>query len=205
MTLTDKDIIDFMIASLISLLTISWCFLVFAWFKPEKAAYFAAMFSQTKSMRQKLRPVETAISAERIIYKNHIVYGLVIVALSLYILFNLNKGLEAQLMVDFIDNKKFVVITEIVSEALVLVMWIGSAFSLLIGTILVARPGLLKKLEAKSNYWFSTRNAMKGLEKEHTKLDSYFAKNTKKMVLPLLVACTVLIGVLLYTATIIRI
>ncbi len=200
MSLADKDIIDLMITSLVSLLTIGWCFLVFAWFKPEKAVFFAAMLGQTKSMRQKLKPVEKAISTERIIYKYNIATGLVISVLSLYIIYNLNNGLDVQLVVGSISNKSLIVMTEIIFEALVLVMWIASVVSLCIGILFVTRPGLLKRLEAKSNYWVSTRNLTKGLEKNHTQLDSYFEKNTKIVVLPLLIACTVLIGMLLYTA-----
>ncbi len=204
MPFSDQDMINFILISLLSLLSLSWLFLLFAFISPQKAIYIAGMFSNSHSLEKELEPLEKPIYTERFIYRHHRLFGSVFVLFSLYILWQLSTAIDVQTLVELFKEYRDQVIAEILLKTLQLVLWIGSLFSLIVGVIVLIRPSLLKKMEAKSNYWISTQTLESKLNKENKAIDKYFQQKTHKIVIPLLTVCTLLIFFLGYIATTLR-
>lgn len=116
-----------------------------------------------------------SITIERPFYRYHIATGLMLIAASAFVLyevvFNLNSGvLERALKVDSSVVNLWI---GILIDAAIGWIYISGAVALIIGIIVTIRPSYLKGIEQRLNYWVETEEIGHSLDKKHELLDEW--------------------------------
>lgn len=102
------------------------------------------------------RPLDEQIRLERLFYRYHYVTGLLVVVGAIYSLIMLTRLFD---LMNFLDAGKAgfdLTVGELVSDGLLVCLYVGNILALLLGLIVIARPSLLKGLEHWSNTWMET-------------------------------------------------
>lgn len=170
--------------------------------QPTSALRFIQSMNMWYSPRRSMKPLEVPRFQERAFYRHHKIWGVLLLAgagYSLYyFLFDYD---QARLVHDFSRyfNKH---IADWLLEAISLFLLLGNVFVMLIGIIILLRPGLLKSFEAQCNRWISTRKVYKFLDIEHNGADSMLTRNPKVLgVLIILASLYVLVNFTLLVVT----
>ena len=171
---TESLVIEVALLVLIVGLVIGLLVGLLALISPARAVVLTDVLSRRHSMRQSTRMLEVPISTERFFYRHHRVFGTIIVLGAAIILWYLGARFDAELLARSLAGSSQRIAAEILVETFQLVMWIGAGFSLLVGVVVFLRPSLLKGFEARANEWVSTRQASRGLTKDHPGLDRLF-------------------------------
>lgn len=138
---------------------------------PRLVARLQAVLDQRYSARRALKPLEIPRSAERVFYRHHRWWG-VAIALGALIYFG----------VYFFDYDHAAAITALsrylhpeiagwVADSGAALLTIGNAIALVVGLAVLFRPSLLKHLETGANRWFSSRQALRPMDAEHSAPD----------------------------------
>jgi len=100
-----------------------------------------------------MRLLDTPRSVERIFYRHHRLYGILIIVGSLWSLISLLRmaGQRQKLMglVDFMHSA----VAEIAIDTTFVVLVLGSSFAFAVGLVVLLRPSLLKRIELTANRW----------------------------------------------------
>jgi len=101
---------------------------------------------------------------ERLFYRHHLIMGILIIAGSLYSLWFI-WNLSGRGLVDLLPSFSNPVLLDILQAALVYLLLFGNLFALVIGIVVVFRPSLLKGVEAWSNRWVDSENALHSMDR----------------------------------------
>ncbi len=117
------------------------------------------------STRQAAEWLESPRPIERLFYRRHRPFGLLLMASAAFALGYL--GFNYQRSVDTLAA--FVLPwagfgSNVIAGVLTSILLVGNAGVLVISAFVVVRPSLLKRVEAASNRWVSTREAFNGLD-----------------------------------------
>lgn len=148
---------------------------------PAKAVALTGALNRRYSLRRTTRPIERPIATERFIYRHHRVFGGLIGVLALLILLYMAFRFDAALVTAALSSGAERVVVGILVETLELLLWAGCLFAGAVGVIVILRPSLLKRFEARANHWLSTRRAMRGLDEEVLDTEGLFAAHPRLM------------------------
>ena len=152
------------------------------------------------STRQATQWLEAPWPIERLFYRHHRTCGLLLTLGSAFALYYLMFQYDAAQVVASLALPWYRPTVEIVADTLLGFLIAGNIFVLGIGLIVFIRPSLLKRVEATSNQWISTRRFFKKLDNQ-SDLPDRFAVRQPRLLGALLIAgalyATLQLGLLL--------
>ncbi len=138
------------------------CWLLVA---PLSFARFSRVLNRWLSTRRAAQWLETPRPIERFFYRRHRVFGLLLVAGAAFALYYLLFSYETVEMLAAFVLPWAGPEGDVIAATVTGFLLFGNAMILLIGGIVLVRPSLLKGVEATSNRWVSTGNALEALDR----------------------------------------
>ena len=147
-------------------------------FSPRLTKSLGNFFNRSISFEPKINILDKDIPTEALIYSHHIIFGLCLVAGSIFALifffFDLNVTNFASV---FIVSHKYFLTLEIVFFFFTWVARIGCIFGLFFGAFLLFAPDKMKAIENRVNTWFETRQIFEKLDRTGPELDVLFFRH----------------------------
>jgi hypothetical protein len=147
-------------------------------FSPRLTKTLGSFFNRNITFEPKINILDMDIKTEALIYSHNIVFGLCMVAGSIFALifffFDLDVSNAASV---FIVSPKYFVALEIVFYSFAWIAKVACIFGLVLGAFLLFAPGTLRKVEGKLNTWFETRTIFEKLDRTGPELDVLFFRH----------------------------
>jgi len=124
------------------------------------------------SMRRATRPLDVPRHIDHWFYRHHRVYGGVVVTLAMFLLYFLVFS-DARDAWHRLFGPEYRDIAAMLLHAARIVLWMLSVFALMVGTVVLARPSELKKVEAWANRWLTPRRMTRALHREYAGPDTW--------------------------------
>lgn len=146
--------------------------------KPELLQRLRSTTDRRYSMRRATRPLDVPRNIDRILYRHHKLYGVVVVGLALFLLYFLAFGGQQPFWRELFppDYRE---IAAIVADVARLVLWLFAVFALIIGTVVFVRPSELKNFELRANRWVTARRATYDLDREYGWFDERLGRRPR--------------------------
>jgi len=137
---------------------------------PARLQSLARVLDSWHSLRPALGPLDKPRYTERRIYRHHRLAGALIVAGAGYTLLRL-AGIDTHATLALLPAHWDEGLRALLAANVYWFLLLANLAALGVGLAVYFRPSLLKHLEARSNHWLSTRQAMKPLDTYHTELN----------------------------------
>jgi hypothetical protein len=135
-------------------------------------------FNRSINVEPKINILDKDIKTETLIYGHHIVFGLCLVAGSvfafIFFIFDLDISNFANV---FIVSRKYFVIFEIIFFAFVWIARIACILGIVFGGFLLFAPDKMRNLDQKVNIWFETRGIFAKLDQTGPELDVFLFRH----------------------------
>ena len=135
-------------------------------------------FNRNINIEPKINILDKDIKTETLIYGHHVVFGLCMVAGSLFafifFFFDMNIANFANV---FLVSGKYFVIFEIVFYAFAWVAKISCILGIVFGSFLLLAPDKMRKVDQKVNIWFETRGIFAKLDQTGPELDVFLFRH----------------------------
>ncbi len=138
---------------------------------PARASQLRAKADSTLSLRRALRVAEVPRRSERLIYRHHRVFGLLLMLAAVFFLYRFVVAFDTAEFVRLVSGEGRPVVAEMLVQALLVFFVISHLAILVLGLIVYLRPSLLKPVEQWANRWISSRRAMRAMEYSHHPVD----------------------------------
>ena len=135
-------------------------------------------FNRNINVEPKINILDKDIKTETLIYGHHVVFGLCMVAGSLFafIFFFFDMNIENFANV-FLVSGKYFVIFEIVFYAFTWIAKIACILGIVFGGFLLFAPDKMRKIDQKVNIWFETRGIFEKLDQTGPELDVFLFRH----------------------------
>ena len=135
-------------------------------------------FNRNISFEPKINILDKDIKTEPLIYGHHIIFGLCMIAGSLFafIFFAFDLDISNFASV-FIVSRKYFVIFEIIFNTFVWVARFACLLGIVFGGFLLFAPDKMRKLDKKVNIWFETRGVFAKLDQSGPELDVFLFRH----------------------------
>lgn len=163
--------------------------------RPQLLTRLRAATDRRYSLRRATRPLDIPRNADHLFYRHHRLYGAVVVALALFLLHFLVFG-ERQPFWRELFPTDYRDIAVVLADVARLVLWIFSVFALMIGTLVFARPSVLKRFERRANRWLTPRRVTYDLDREYRWLDEHLGRRPRLWGSVTLIASLICLGAL---------
>lgn len=150
---------------------------------PDLYIVISQRLNKWVSTRRSLRPMEIPRNHERLIYRHHRLFGLLVTIGAVYTL--------SYFVLDYNQQQIFAALQQQLQvqpqvlgwalDAASLILVITNLLVLVIGIIVFIRPSLLKNFETWSNKWVSTRHASRVLDQQYAGLDKFTLQHPRLM------------------------
>lgn len=135
-------------------------------------------FNRNVNVEPKLSLLDKDFKTETFIYGHHIIFGLCMVAGSLFALIIFVFDLEMSNVASvFTGSDKYFFVLETVCYAFVWVARIACSLGIVFGGLLLFFPNRLHRIESKMNLWFETRGIFAKLDKNIPEVDALFFRH----------------------------
>jgi len=135
-------------------------------------------FNRNINVEPKINILDKDIKTETLIYGHHVVFGLCMVAGSvfafIFFFFNLDISTFANV---FIVSGKYFVIFEIIFYAFAWIAKIACILGIVFGGFLLFAPDKMRNLDQKVNIWFETRGIFAKLDQTGPELDVFLFRH----------------------------
>ena len=135
-------------------------------------------FNRNINVEPKINILDKDIKTETLIYGHHVVFGLCMVAGSvfafIFFFFNLDISTFANV---FIVSGKYFVIFEIIFHAFAWIAKIACILGIVFGGFLLFAPDKMRNLDQKVNIWFETRGIFAKLDQTGPELDVFLFRH----------------------------
>ena len=135
-------------------------------------------FNRNINIEPKINILDKDIKTETLIYGHHVVFGLCMVAGSvfafIFFFFDMNIANFANV---FLVSGKYFVIFEIVFYAFAWVAKIACILGIVFGSFLLVAPDKMRKVDQKVNIWFETRGIFAKLDQTGPELDVFLFRH----------------------------
>ena len=135
-------------------------------------------FNRNFNFEPKINVLDKDIKTETLIYGHHIIFGLCMVAGSVFALiffvFDLNISNFANV---FIVSGKYFLIFEIVLKAFAWIARIACILGIVFGGLLLFAPDKIRAVDQKVNVWFETRGIFVKLDQTGPELDVFLFRH----------------------------
>ena len=147
-------------------------------FSPRLTKTLGSFFNRNISFEPKISILDRDIQTETLIYSHHVVFGLCLVAGSvfafIFFVFNLDLSNFANV---FIVSRKYFLVLEIAFYAFAWIARVACILGMLFGGILLFAPEKMRKIERKVNTWFETRGIFAKLDQPGPELDAFLFRH----------------------------
>ena len=147
-------------------------------FSPRLTKTLGNFFNRNISFEPKISILDKDINTETFIYSHHVVFGLCMVAGSLFalifFLFDLNIENFANV---FIVSQKYFIIFEIVFYAFAWIAKVACTLGIVFGCFLLFAPDKMRKVDRKVNIWFETKGIFTKLDQTGPELDVFLFRH----------------------------
>jgi hypothetical protein len=135
-------------------------------------------FNRNINVEPKINILDKDIKTETLIYGHHVVFGLCMVAGSvfafIFFFFDMNIANFANV---FLVSGKYFVIFEIVFYAFAWIAKIACILGIVFGGFLLFAPDKMRKVDQKVNIWFETRGIFAKLDQTGPELDVFLFRH----------------------------
>ena len=135
-------------------------------------------FNRSINVEPKINILDKDIKTETLIYGHHVVFGLCMVAGSvfafIFFFFDMNIANFAKV---FLVSGKYFVIFEIVFYAFAWIAKIACILGIVFGGFLLFAPDKMRKVDQKVNIWFETRGIFAKLDQTGPELDVFLFRH----------------------------
>jgi hypothetical protein len=135
-------------------------------------------FNRNINVEPKINILDKDIKTETLIYGHHVVFGLCMVAGSvfafIFFFFDMNIANFANV---FLVSGKYFVIFEIVFYAFAWVAKIACVLGIVFGGFLLLAPDKMRNIDQKVNIWFETRGIFAKLDQTGPELDVFLFRH----------------------------
>jgi hypothetical protein len=147
-------------------------------FSPRLTATVGDFFNRNVSFSPRLNLLDKDVKTETFIYAHHFIFGLCMVAGSVFALiffvFDLNISDVASV---FIGSQEYLLAFEIVFDAFAWIARIACALGILFGGLLLFAPDKLRRFDGKMSTWFETRGIFEKLDRNIPEVDAFFFRH----------------------------
>jgi hypothetical protein len=145
---------------------------------PRLTKTVGSFFNRSINVEPKINILDKDIETETLIYGHHVVFGLCMVAGSvfafIFFVFNLDISNFANV---FIVSRKYFVILEIVFFAFAWIARVTCVIGMVFGSFLLFAPDRMRRVEKKVNIWFETRGIFSKLDQTGPELDVFLFRH----------------------------
>ena len=169
--------------------------LVGIWLLISPASFmdFSRIANRWVSTREATQWLEAPRPIERFFYRHHRTFGILLTLGATFALYYLMFEYDAARVVASLALPWQGPTVEIVADALLSFLVAGNILVVGVGLIVLIRPSLLKKVEASSNRWISTRRLFKNLDNQSDLPDRFAVRQ------PRLLGALLIVGALYAT------
>lgn len=147
-------------------------------FSPRLTKTVGNFFNRNINVESKISLLDKDIKTETLIYSHHVVFGLCMVAGSLFafifFVFNLNVANFANV---FIVSQKYFLIFEIVFYACAWIARVACVLGIVFGGFLLLAPDKMRNVDRKLNIWFETKGLFTRLDQAGPELDVFLFRH----------------------------
>lgn len=147
-------------------------------FSPRLTRTVGEFFNRSINVEPKLSLLDKDIKTDSFIYGHHVIFGLCMVAGSVFALiffiFNLNMSNVASVL---IGSQKYFITLEIVFSAFAWVARIACVLGIVFGVLLLFAPDKLRRIDGKMSTWFETRGIFEKLNRNIPQADAFFFRH----------------------------
>ena len=147
-------------------------------FSPRLTKTLGSFFNRNISVESKINILDKDIETETLIYGHHVVFGLCMIAGSLFafifFVFDLNVSNFANV---FIVSRKYFLVIEIVFYAFAWIARVACILGIVFGVFLLFAPDKMHRLENKVNTWFETQGIFEKLDQAGPELDTFLFRH----------------------------
>lgn len=147
-------------------------------FSPRLTESLGSFFNRNISLESKVSLLDKDISTETLIYSHHIIFGLCLVAGSIFALifffFNIDLSNFAKV---FLGSRQYFMTLELIFIFFEWVARIACIFGMLCGFLLLFAPAKMRTIESKVNIWFETRTIFEKLDRSGPELDVFLFRH----------------------------
>ena len=148
-------------------------------FSPQLTQTLGIFFNRNINVEPKINILDKDIETETLIYGHHVVFGLCMIAGSvfafIFFVFNLDISNFANV---FIVSSKYFLVLEIVFYAFAWVARIACILGMVFGGFLLFAPDKMRRLESKVNTWFETQGIFEKLDRTGPELDVFLFRHS---------------------------
>jgi protein-S-isoprenylcysteine O-methyltransferase Ste14 len=147
-------------------------------FSPRLTKTLGTFFNRNISFESKFDILDKDIETETLIYGHHVVFGLCMIAGSVFafIFFVFNLDLSNFTNV-FIVSRKYFLVLEIVFYAFAWIARVACVLGIVFGGFLLFAPDKMKRIESRVNTWFETRGIFEKLDRTGPELDVFLFRH----------------------------
>lgn len=147
-------------------------------FSPRLTKTAGNFFNRNINVEPKINILDKDIKTETLIYGHHVVFGLCLVAGSvfafIFFVFDLNISNFANV---FIVSVKYFLIFEIVFYAFTWIAKVACILGIVFGGFLLFAPDKMRNVDQKVNIWFETRGMFAKLDQTGPELDVFLFRH----------------------------
>ncbi|MGD9413067.1 MAG: hypothetical protein PVJ54_14470 [Desulfobacterales bacterium] len=147
-------------------------------FSPRLTKSLGSFFNRSVSVELKMSLLDKNIPTETLIYSHHIIFGLCLVAGSIFALifffFNIDLSNFARV---FLGTPKYFLTLEVIFIFFAWVARLACILGLLCGFLLLFAPAKMRAIESKVNTWFETQAIFEKLDHSGPELDVLFFRH----------------------------
>jgi hypothetical protein len=147
-------------------------------FSPRLTKSLGSFFNRSISVDSKISLLDKDIPTEAFVYSHHIIFGLCLVAGSIFALifffFHIDLSNFAKV---FLGTRKYFMTLEVIFIFFAWVARLACIFGLVSGLFLLFAPEKLRATENKVNTWFETRTVFEKLDRTGPELDVLFFRH----------------------------
>jgi hypothetical protein len=147
-------------------------------FSPRLTKTVGNFFNRSINLEPKINILDKDIKTETLIYSHHVVFGLCMVAGSLFafifFVFDLNVANFANV---FIVSQKYFLIFEIVFYAFAWIARVACILGIVFGAFLLLAPDKMRNVDRKVNIWFETKGIFARFDQAGPELDVFLFRH----------------------------
>ncbi|MCW8825011.1 MAG: hypothetical protein OQK78_01165, partial [Gammaproteobacteria bacterium] len=146
---------------------------------PQKVVWIKSVSDRWMTPRKSLKPLELPRESDSILYRHHRWVGSITIILPIITGYLLLYGVIDELPRAAVSGREHYLFWQWLFDSTIIFLWLSNIAAFIIGSIIFFRPSLLRRFEALSNRWLSTRQGLRRLDQSYSQLDELMLKRSK--------------------------
>ena len=147
-------------------------------FSPRLTQSLGSFFNRSISFEPKINILDKDIPTEAFIYSHNVIFGLCLVAGSIFALIFFFFGIDISNFANiFLGSRKYFMTLELIFIFFAWIARVGCIVGLICGFFLLFAPAKMQGIESKLNTWFETKAIFDKLDRSGPELDILFFRH----------------------------